>query len=69
MKNKVNCLNDDTMSGVEDLIHKIFKVKNYNNLVRPVDKKNNVTNVVTELKILQIDLVIIIRGSKKITNH
>ncbi len=69
MKNKVNCLNDDTMSGVEDLIHKIFKVKNYNNLVRPVDKKNNLTNVVTELKILQIDLVIIIRGSKKITNH
>jgi hypothetical protein len=42
---------------MESLIHEIFTVNKYNNVVRPVDKTNNLTNILTELKLLQIDLV------------
>ncbi len=43
--------------GVESLMHDIFNIKKYNNLVRPIDKNNNLTNILAELKLLQIDLV------------
>ena len=38
-------------------MHDIFNIKKYNNLVRPIDKNNNLTNILAELKLLQIDLV------------
>jgi len=47
----------EKLKGVESLIHDIFTVKKYNTLVRPIDKSNNLTNILTELKLLQIDLV------------
>ncbi len=47
----------DKFKGMESLIHEIFTVNKYNNVVRPVDKTNNLTNILTELKLLQIDLV------------
>ena len=46
------------MSGMEKLFHQIFVLDEYSNLVRPLDK-DSVTHVQTELKLLQIDLVII----------
>ena len=45
-------------TGIESLIHEIFYIKKYNNIVRPVDKSNNLTNILTELKLLKIDMVI-----------
>jgi hypothetical protein len=48
----------ENFTGVEKLMHDIFTLRKYNTLVRPVDKKNNLTNILTELKLLQIDLVI-----------
>ena len=48
----------ENFTGVEKLIYDIFTKRKYNTLVRPVDKKNNLTNILTELKLLQIDLVI-----------
>lgn len=45
-------------TGIESLIHEIFYIKKYNNIVRPVDKSNNLTNILTELKLLKIDIVI-----------
>ena len=53
------------MSGLEKLIDQIFVRNKYNQLVRPVDKKTGLTLVETELKLLQIDLVILINQSKK----
>ena len=47
----------EKLKGVESLIHDIFTVKKYNTLVRPIDKSNNLTNILTELKLLKIDLV------------
>ena len=47
----------EKLKGVESLMHDIFTVKKYNTLVRPIDKSNNLTNILTELKLLQIDLV------------
>ena len=38
-------------------MHQIFTVSKYNELVRPVDQENGLTNILTELKLLQIDLV------------
>lgn len=55
--------NESDYSGVEGLFHKIFYLRKYNNLVRPFDKKTGLTNVVTELKLLQIDLVYIKLGT------
>ena len=45
-------------TGLERLVNNIFIKNNYNNLVRPVDEKEGATSVLTELKFLQIDLVI-----------
>ena len=45
-------------TGLERLVNNIFVKNNYNNLVRPVDEKEGATTVLTELKFLQIDLVI-----------
>ena len=42
---------------LEMLMHQIFTVSKYNELVRPVDQENGLTNILTELKLLQIDLV------------
>ena len=47
----------ENFKGIEKLMHDIFTIKKYNTLVRPVDKNNNLTNIRTELKLLQIDLV------------
>lgn len=38
-------------------MHHIFTTKRYNDLVRPVDKEDGLTNIFTELKLLQIDIV------------
>jgi hypothetical protein len=38
-------------------MYEIFTIKKYNKLVRPVDNSTGFTNVFTELKLLQIDLV------------
>jgi hypothetical protein len=38
-------------------MNKIFLENNYNNLVRPFNKQNGMTNIYTELKLLQLDLV------------
>ncbi len=43
--------------GLEKLIKKTFIDEDYNKLVRPVSKLSGLTDVFTELKILQIDLV------------
>lgn len=42
--------------AIERLIDRIFVENAYNPLVRPADKEG-ITNVFTELKLLQIDLV------------
>jgi hypothetical protein len=47
---------DRLLSGLEMLMNEIFTINQYNQLVRPVDK-NSMTTVLTELKLLQIDLV------------
>ena len=46
-------------TGLEKLIHHIFIENEYNQLVRPVDIKTGLTVVSTELKFLQIDVVIL----------
>jgi len=46
-----------TLAGIEKLFNKIFFLNKYNNLVRPIEKESGLTNVVTELKLLQLDLV------------
>jgi len=43
------------MSSLERLFDRIFLNEDYNNLVRPEDM-NGLTQVQTELKLLQIDL-------------
>jgi hypothetical protein len=43
--------------GMERLFKRIFYDNNYNEIVRPVDNQS-ITYVETELKVLQIDLVI-----------
>ena len=43
--------------GVEKLLNKIYKINKYNKLVRPTAKNTTLTEVHTDLKILQIDLV------------
>ncbi len=48
---------DRLLSGLEMLMNEIFTINQYNQLVRPVDK-NSMTTVLTELKLLQIDLVL-----------
>lgn len=47
----------EELFGIEKLMHNIFVEASYNSLVRPVDKKTGLTNINTELKLLQIDLV------------
>jgi hypothetical protein len=48
----------EALTGLERLFLQIFDKNNYNNLVRPVTKETELTNILTELKLLQIDLVI-----------
>jgi len=48
----------EELPGVERLLNRIFKEKNYNNLVRPRDKQTGLTYLQTELKLLQLDLVV-----------
>jgi hypothetical protein len=58
-------------TGLEKLIHHIFIENEYNQLVRPVDIKTGLTVVSTELKFLQIDVVIfnlVLKSSFK-NNH
>jgi hypothetical protein len=43
--------------GVEKLFHRVYEVGKYNKLVRPTVRNSSLTEVFTELKILQIDLV------------
>ena len=45
------------MTGLEKLIHHIFNENDYNPLVRPASELTGLTEVSTELKILQINLV------------
>jgi len=42
--------------GVEKLFHRVYEVGKYNKLVRPTVRNSSLTEVFTELKILQIDL-------------
>jgi hypothetical protein len=42
--------------GLEKLIHDVFEINNYNNLVRPTQANTGLTLVETELKLLQISL-------------
>ena len=51
--NPIDC---KKMSAMEKLFHQIFILDDYSSLVRPIDS-NSVTNVQTELKLLQVDLV------------
>jgi len=44
--------------GVEKLFEQIFQQNKYNKLVRPTARNTTLTEVFTELKMLQIDLVI-----------
>ena len=46
-------------TALERLITDIFTHNQYNNLVRPTDNETGLTVVYTELKVLQIDLVMI----------
>ncbi len=45
-----------SLVGLEKLLYEIFVVNNYNRYVRPVDEFG-ITNIQTQLKLLQIDLV------------
>jgi len=49
-------LNFSNQVNKNKILKKVFTVDKYNELIRPVDKMG-VTNVNTELKLLQIDLV------------
>ena len=49
--------NRRSLTGLEKLVYEIFDINSYNRLVRPVDKKTGLTEILTELKLLQIDLV------------
>ena len=44
------------LTGLEKLFHDVFVVNTYNRYVRPVDEFG-MTNIQTQLKLLQIDLV------------
>ena len=56
---KINC-DKKHETGLERLIKNTFVINSYNNLVRPVGDKEGPTQVFTELKFIQIDLVIYI---------
>ena len=45
-----------SLTGLEKLLHEIFIANKYNRYVRPVDELG-ITNIQTQLKLLQIDLV------------
>jgi len=51
----------DYSVGLEKLIDTIFNQNAYNQLVRPTDPESGLTIVFTELKLLQIDLVGLLR--------
>ena len=55
IKIKADCVNQ---TGLENLFNSIFIERNYNPVVRPVHNESGLTIVNTELKILQLDLVI-----------
>ena len=57
MVKKGACL-EESKTGLEQLFFQIFDKNNYNNLVRPINKETELTNILTELKLLQIDIVI-----------
>ena len=46
-----------TYTGVEKLFDRIYQQNKYNKLVRPTARNATLTEVLTELKLLQIDLV------------
>lgn len=50
--------NSRDLFGIEKLLYDIFHVKSYNKFVRPTDNVTGLTHVQTQLKLLQIDLVI-----------
>jgi hypothetical protein len=52
------CSKASVKNGLTELIEKIFKIELYNPLVRPIDPITGLTIVSTELKIIQIDIVI-----------
>ncbi len=45
-----------SLTGLEKLLYEIFIINEYNRFVRPVDELG-ITNIQTQLKLLQIDLV------------
>ena len=61
LKSKSAFSNCREMVGLEKLLEKVFVNDSYNKLVRPVETKTGITHINTELKILQINVVGLIR--------
>ena len=55
--------------ALEKLFEKLFNQKEYKKSVRPTPEKSQITRVESELKLLQIDLVIFCLINDNLNNH